>query len=139
MKRFAEASSLATAAFDLASGNSDSTCAALLTLFEPTLARIFLHELGSPSRAVATATTVLAEASLSPRTAFLMSRLGPDMRVVDAFDVASMPPLETLRRLLSLVRCGAVHLESRVDRRPPVDEPSDTGVLAQTIVVRPFG
>ena len=139
MEQFPEATALAVTAFDLAARTVDSTTTVLVDSFEPTLARIFLQELGSPTRILVPSMTPGAdELSLSPRTAFLMSRLGPGMSVTDAFDVASMPRLETLRRLLALVTCGAVHLEQRIGRRSAVAEPPHAGALAYTIVANPF-
>src|SRR6185503_12437400 len=96
---------------DLAEATDDPTGAALLKLFEPVLARIFLRRLGSPSRVLFPVEAGSREPSLSPRAAFLWSLIKPGMRVGEALDIAGMPPLETLRRLVSLVSCGAVRFD----------------------------
>ena len=114
---FAEATRLAEAAFDLAEDIDDPTAAAMLTLFEPVLARIFLHHLGSLSRAIYPIDVArLGELPLSPHTAFLLSRLERGICVRDVFDVVSLPRLEILRGLVGLVACGAVRLEERAAR-----------------------
>jgi hypothetical protein len=137
LARFTEATALGLAAFDRAANSRDPAESALIQSFEPTLALIFLQALGSVTPSSFT-TAAPAELTLSPRTAFLMSRLGPGMCVADAFDVASMPRLETLRRLLALVRCGAVYLDRCVDAAPPAVEKPGIGTLAHAIVARPF-
>jgi len=49
---------------------------------------------------------------VSPRAAFLLSRIDDGMTVSDLLDVASMPSAEALRLLVHLVSCGAARFDA---------------------------
>jgi len=105
-----EAVAHAEAACDLAERANDPASAALMRLSEPVLERAFLGRLGTLNRRVSPA-WIGASQDLSPRTMFLLSRLDGGMTIEDALDVASMPRLDALRRLVQLVAVGALRLE----------------------------
>ena len=56
--------------------------------------------------------TALGALPVSPRAAFLLSRMDDGMTVGELLDVASMPPIEALRLLVHLVSCGAARFSA---------------------------
>jgi serine/threonine-protein kinase len=107
-----EASTHAGMAFDLATSTEDPHAAALLAESELVLTRVFMLRLGSPShRLFPVRVRSVSDLPLSPKAAFLLSRLDRGMTVEQALDVAAMPRLQALRGLVQLVNCGAVHTE----------------------------
>jgi len=106
----AEAIPHGEAACDLAERANDRASAALMRVSQSLLERVFLARLGPLDRRVVPA-SVGSFQDLTPRTMFLLSRLDGRMTVEDALDVASMPRLDALRRLIQLVTCGALRLE----------------------------
>jgi serine/threonine protein kinase len=105
-----EAVAHAEAACDLAERANDPASAALMRVSESMLERAFLQRLG-PLGQRAIPRWIGASQELSPRTMFLLSRLDGSMTIEDALDVASMPRLDALRRLVQLVAVGALRLE----------------------------
>jgi serine/threonine-protein kinase len=49
---------------------------------------------------------------VSPRAAFLLSRIDDGMTVADLLDIAAMRPIEALRLLVNLVSCGAARFDA---------------------------
>ncbi|HEX7669557.1 MAG TPA: serine/threonine-protein kinase, partial [Polyangiaceae bacterium] len=76
---------------------------------EPLLTRIFASRLGSLDRVIRRVRLETA-GSMSPRTAFLLSRLDAGTTIGDALDVAAMPRLEGLRRLVQLEALGVIEI-----------------------------
>jgi serine/threonine protein kinase len=105
-----EAVAHAEAACELAERVNDPVTAALMRVSDSLLERVFLTRLGSLRRRVVPA-WIGSSQDLSSRTMFLLSRLDGGMAVEDALDVASMPRVDALRRLVQLVTCGALRLE----------------------------
>jgi serine/threonine protein kinase len=104
-----EAASHAEVAFDIGTTTADETSLVLLRAAEPVLTQAFLRRLGSARhRLYPRRTRSASDFPLSPRAAFLLSRIDEDMSVEEAIDVSAMPRLETLRTLVQLVRCGAL-------------------------------
>jgi hypothetical protein len=114
----AEAAAHAEAALRCADVAHDPATAAALRLSEPLLAHVFMRRIGSTSSRVFTSGKALDHSlPLSPRAAFLLSRIEDGMTVAELLDVAWMPRLETLRWLVQLVSCEAVEIAAPV-RRP---------------------
>jgi serine/threonine-protein kinase len=105
-----EAITHAEAACDLAERANDPASAALMRVSHSLLESVFLARLG-PLRRRVVPEWIGPSQDLSPRTMFLLSRLDGRMTIEDALDVASMPRLDALRRLVQLVTCGALRLE----------------------------
>lgn len=106
---FAEASSHAEVAFDVGTSTGNETARTALRASEPLLARAFLQRLGSAHhRLHPHHTRSASDFPLSPRAAFLLSRVDEGMTVEETLDVSGMPRLETLRTLVQLVNCGAL-------------------------------
>ena len=105
-----EAVAHAEAACELAARVNDPVTVAHMRVSESLLERAFLARLGSLRQRVVPA-WIGSSQHLSSRTMFLLSRLDGGVAVEDALDVASMPRLEALRRLVQLARCGALRLE----------------------------
>jgi hypothetical protein len=49
---------------------------------------------------------------MSPRAAFLLSRIDDGMTVGELLDVASMPAIDALRLLAQLLSCGAARFDA---------------------------
>jgi hypothetical protein len=80
-----------------------------LSTMESLLTRIFVGRLGSLDRVIRRVRLEIV-GTMSPRTAFLLSRLDVGTTVGDALDVAAMPPLEGLRRLVQLEALGVIEI-----------------------------
>ena len=108
-RSFAEAAAHAEVALRHADDSSDRAVSELIRLSEPLLGRIFMLRLGSPaSRIEVSAEAPSREAPLSPRAAFVMSRVTFGISLGELLDVAALPPLSALRSVVQLVSCGAL-------------------------------
>jgi serine/threonine-protein kinase len=109
-RAYVEAAAHADAAMRAIDGATDSATSALLRVSEPLLARIFVCRLGSPTRRVALGSAATEGLPLSPRTAFLLSRLVESLTITEVLEAGWLSRLETLRSLVQLVSCGALRL-----------------------------
>jgi len=106
-----EASMHAEAALRIAESGEDPVVAALVGISEALLTSVFMRWIGSPARCLFTNDRPPpASFPVSPRAAFLLSRIDDGISVRDLLDVAWMPRLQALRWLIQLVSCGSVRL-----------------------------
>jgi serine/threonine-protein kinase len=107
-----EASAVAEAVLSIADESHDPAVTSLVRMSEALLAHVLMCRIGSRRRRLfATGSAPLRDLPLSPRAAFLLSRIDSGMKVGDLLDVAGMPHLEALRWLVTLLSCGAVRLD----------------------------
>ena len=114
----AEAVGHAESALVSVASAGDPTAFALVKRSEALLERVYRKRLGPKERIIVVEHAPSAERrNLSPRTAFLLSRLEGGVTVEEALDIAAMPRLDVLRSLVHLSASGAIRLVAPVQRR----------------------
>jgi serine/threonine-protein kinase len=102
--RHAESAFDAVGAEAFAGGMPLATC-------EPVLCRVFLQCLGTSDSVLSLRRSEPIYGAMSPRSFYLLSRIENGIHITDALDVSGMTRLETLRRLVQLVRAGMVGVQ----------------------------
>jgi hypothetical protein len=107
----AEAVGHTESALEWVASASDPMTFALAKRSEALFERVYRQRLGPKDRLIVVELELSSERlNLSPRTAFLLSRLEGGVTVEEALDVAAMPRLDALRALVHLAASGAIRL-----------------------------
>ena len=107
----AEAVEHAESALQWVASASDPATLSLAKRSEALFERVYRQRLGPKERLIVVEHALSSERlNLSPRTAFLLSRLEGGVTVEEALDVAAMPRLDALRALVHLAASGAIRL-----------------------------
>ncbi len=105
-----EAALLAESAIDLEKAAADPQMAPAVARISELLERILVERLGGASRLLRAVRSGAGQplAQLTPRQAYLLSRVDDGLTLDETLDVSALPRLETLRLLTGLLRSGAL-------------------------------